>query len=575
LEYFFIVRAGPATGRNSRARVFRAALPCLALIAFAGTAQAQTVTPDLFSSRRTSQTTPADSPLRRTAAEVNDPLNSPKLQDNDKDKPAPSRIGQIPKYGLPAANGAADTGYDSLNRKRKKPKYYPGQARPKPPVGPGSPPPPIASSTRLRLSIPPSESAHKTPIPPAMAGTVVGQPPRKRLRIDDDPFGAVGDYAGSFLIKSAVEFSGGYDTNPGRLAVAQAKPFYVIAPEFVAFSDWERHALVADLRGSFTGYPSNLTPNADGTPLSAPLDIDRPNFIGHVDGRLDVSRDTRLAAQGRLFLSTDNPGSPNVQAGLVRYPIYTTVGATLGVDQTFNRLQVSAGATVDRTAYTDSKLTDGTSSTNDDRNFNQYGGIGRVSYDLRPGLKPFVEVQGDSRVHDVKLDRSGFARDSSGGYVKGGTSFEFSRLLTGEIGVGYAARDYVDPRLNRLEGLLVSSSLVWTATPLTTAKFYSDTTITETTLPGTSGVLTHIYTVEVDHDFRRWLTAIGKFTWGDLDYQGNPRRDKIYTLSGEAIYKMNRNVWLRGTLRRDWLDSNLPGNSTAATVVMLGVRVQN
>jgi hypothetical protein len=247
----------------------------------------------------------------------------------------------------------------------------------------------------------------------------------------------------------------------------------------------------------------------------------------------------------------------------------------LGVDQSFNRLQVSAGATVDRTDYTNSKLTDGTSSTNDDRNFNQYGGIGRVSYDLRPGLKPFVEVQGDSRVHDLRLDRSGYARDSSGGYVKGGTSFEFSRLLTGEIGVGYAARDYADPRLNRLEGLLVSSSLVWTATPLTTAKFYSDTTITETTLPGTSGVLTHIYTVEVDHDFRRWLTAIGKFTWGDLDYQGNPRRDKIYTVSGEAIYKMNRNLWLRGTLRRDWLDSNLPGNSTVSTVVMLGVRVQN
>ncbi|UPJ51047.1 outer membrane beta-barrel protein [Bradyrhizobium sp. 200] len=570
------MRAGPVTGRNSRARVFRAALPCLALIALTGTAaRAQTVTPDLFSSTRASQVMSPDSPLRRTAAEANDPLNNPKLQDNDKSKPAPSRIGQIPKYGLPAASGAADSGYDSLNRKRKKPKYYPGQAKPKPPIGPGSPPPPIASNTRLRLSIPPSESAHKTPIPPAIAGTVMGQPPRKRLRVDDDPFGPVGDYAGSFLIKSAVEVSGGYDTNPGRLAAAQGKPFYVIAPEFVAFSDWERHALVADLRGSFTGYGSNLTPNADGTPLSAPLDIDRPSFIGHVDGRLDVSRDTRLTAQGRLLVSTDNPGSPNVQAGLARYPIYTTVGGTVGVDQNFNRLQVSAGATVDRTDYTYSKLTDGTSATNDDRNFTQYGGVGRVSYDLRPGIKPFVEVQGDSRVHDLRLDRAGFARDSVGGYVKGGTSLEFSRLLTGEIGVGYAARDYADPRLDRLEGLLVSSSLVWTATPLTTAKFYSDTTITETTLPGTSGVLTHVYTVEVDHDFRRWLTAIGKFTWGDLDYQGNPRRDKIYAVSGEAIYKMNRNLWLRGTLRRDWLDSNLPGNSTASTVVMLGVRVQN
>ena len=29
----------------------------------------------------------------------------------------------------------------------------------------------------------------------------------------DDPFGAVGDYAGSFLIKSAVEVSAGYARN--------------------------------------------------------------------------------------------------------------------------------------------------------------------------------------------------------------------------------------------------------------------------------------------------------------------------------------------------------------------------
>ena len=153
--------------------------------------------------------------------------------------------------------------------------------------------------------------------------------------------------------------------------------------------------------------------------------------------------------------------------------------------------------------------------------------------------------------------------------------FEFTRLLTGEISVGYAARDYVDPRLNRLQGLLTAASLTWTATPLTTAKFYSTTSIDETTLPGASGVLTHLYTVEVDHDFRRWLTAIGKFTYGTLDYQGDGRSDKIYTLEGDMIYKMTRNLWIKGTLRRDILDSNRSGNSSASTVVMLGVRVQN
>jgi hypothetical protein len=552
----------------------RALLPCLALIACDETLQAQTLTPDLLRPVRDGFVSPQDSPLRRTAASdgIGDLAGDDRLR--GKETPAPSRIGKIPEYGLPAASGASDSGFDSLNRLRKKPKLYPGQPKPKQPPGPGSRAP-TDSKLPLRLSIPPSENAHKSPLPPAMAGTVVGQPLRKRLKVDNDPFGAVGDYAGSFLIKSAVELSGGYDTNPGRLAVPKGLPFYVVAPEFLAVSDWERHALVADLRGSFTGYGNSLPPTIDGAVSSAPTNINRPDFTGHIDGRLDVTQDTRLTSEVRLRLATDNPGSPNVQAGLARFPIYTTLGGTIGIDQNFNRLEIAAGGTVDRTVYQNSLLTDGTSSTNDDRNLNQFGGVGRVSYELTPGVKPFAEVEGDSRVHDLRLDRNGFARDSSGGYAKAGTSFEFSRLLTGEISIGYAARDYVDPRLDRLQGLLTAASLTWTATPLTTARFYSTTSIDETTVPGVSGVLTHVYTVEVDHDFRRWLTAIGKFTYGTLDYQGDGRFDKIYTIEGDLVYKMTRNLWVKATLRRDILNSNIAGASSASTVAMLGVRLQN
>ena len=575
--------AGPARGRSGRVTVLRAALPWLALIVFHDSpARGQTVTPDLFRPVRDGFVLPQDSPLRRvgdnTAStdKTGDAANDARL--SDKDKPAPSRIGQIPTYGLPAANGASDSGFDSLNRVRKKPKFYPGQPKPKAPAGPGSPAP--AASTgpangKVRLSIPPSESANKPPMAPAMAGTVTGQPPRTRLNVDDDPFGAVGDYAGGFLVKSALELSGGYDTNPGRLPEQHGLPFYVVAPEFLAVSDWERHALVADLRGSFTGYGGNLPATIDGGVSPAPTNVDRPDFTGHVDGRLDVSRDTDLTAQLRLRVATDNPGSPNVQAGLASYPIYTTLGGTFGFDQRFNRLQVSAGATIDRTSYGNSTLTDGSTAGNDDRNFNQYGGVGRLSYELTPAIKPFVEAEGDSRVHDLQFDRNGYQRDSSGGYAKAGTSFEFSRLLTGEIAIGYAARDYVDPRLERLQGLLTTASLTWHATPLTTAKFFSDTQIAETTLPGTSGVLVHTYTFEVDHDFRRWLTAVGKFTYGTLDYQGDGRFDRTYSIEGDLIYKMTRNLWIKGTLRHDILDSNIPLSSSQSTVVMLGVRLQN
>ena len=107
------------------------------------------------------------------------------------------------------------------------------------------------------------------------------------------------------------------------------------------------------------------------------------------------------------------------------------------------------------------------------------------------------------------------------------------------------------------------------------AKYFSDTQLVETTLPGVAGILVRTHTFEVDHDFRRWLTGIGKFSFGTLDYQGSPRKDQTYSVSGDLIYKMNRTIWLKGTLRRDWLESNVPGASSNSTVVMLGVRVQN
>jgi len=85
----------------------------------------------------------------------------------------------------------------------------------------------------------------------------------------------------------------------------------------------------------------------------------------------------------------------------------------------------------------------------------------------------------------------------------------------------------------------------------------------------------HTYTFEVDHDFRRWLTAIGKFTYGTLDYQGDNRNDKTYSIECDLIYKLTRNLWIKGTLRHDILDSNVALASSSATVVMLGVRLQN
>lgn len=600
---------GPVPDRRERGHWPCALQPCLLLTGLilisAVPVRAQTVTPDMLRPVQGTTIAPTDSALRKTPL-VSGVLPNPGGPDPrpvsqrpppppEPERPAPSRINRLQTFDVPAASGSGTTGFDSLNRKRAKAKARPGAPKPRTlpgasPKGPSifvQPPPPAptfsanvptvtSTAAPSQLSAPPAASANRAPVSQSFAGTYPGAPQRRRLKPDDDPFGAVGVTAGSFLVKPAVEISGGYDSNPARLANPKGSAFYAISPEVTAASNWSRHALSADLRGTFTGYDisSNTSVSGAGAVSPAPANIDRPDFNGRINGRYDIVRDTRVNGEGRARVSTDNPSSPNIQVGLSKYPLFVTTGATLGIEQDFNRFTVAVNGLVDRTQFQNSRLTDGSSASNADRNFDQYGGQLRLSYDLMPGVKPFAEGTIDRRVRDTRVDRSGFQRNSEGTTVRAGSTFELSRLLIGEASIGYVTRKYEDPRLNDLTGLLTRASLTWLVTPLTTVKLVADSSVEESPLFGVSGVLTRTYTFEVDHDFRRWLTGIGKFSTGTIDYQGGTRSDKFYSVSGNLIYKLNRELWIKGEVRHDWLDSNLPGLSTKATVVMLGVRLQ-
>ena len=384
---------------------------------------------------------------------------------------------------------------------------------------------------------------------------------RRRTIPEEDAFAQLGLRAGAFLVSPAVEIIGGYDTNPARTPGGRASPLITVAPELLARSDWVRHEVTAILRGSYTAY--SQTPEQD-----------RPAFDGRITGRLDVTRDTALLGEGTLVVGTDNPGSPNVQAGLSRFPIYTTLGGSGGFLQRFNRVEVAVKGTVERTEYQDSQFTDGTSQSNADRDFNRYAILMRTSYELMPGIKPFVEAGYDTRIHDLPVDRAGLQRDSTGWTVRAGSSFAFWRLLTGEIAIGYLERHYVDPTLQPLRGPTLDAALVYAFSALTNVKLTASTVASETTVPGTAGVFTHNVGVELEHAFRRWLIGSVKFSYGVDNYVGSPRVDDRYALSATLIYKLNRMMQVKAELREEWLRSTVPTADYAATVMLVGLRLQ-
>jgi hypothetical protein len=488
-----------------------------------------------------------------------DPRNPPRFQTFN--QPALVQLGP-PATFTPPASAAGDTGFDSTNSRKAKAKAKP---KSRTAIAPGSPQP--ASISPYQKPAPNAGSgayAAAPGSPPVELGPI--RKPLKKLKAHaepDDPYAPLGVHAGAFTLFPAIELIGGYDTDPAHAAGGKGASLYTVAPELQAQSNWSRHELKVDLRGSYTGYSPDETPT-----------LSRPYFNGKVDGRVDVTKDTRIDLSSRVLVTTDNPGSPNVQAGLAKLPIFTTFGGTAGVGQRFNRLDLSIKGDVERTVYQNSTLTDGSTASNDDRDYNQYGATLRGGYELSPGVTPFVEASADTRMHDLNTDFFGYQRDSKGLTGKVGTTFELSRVLTGEVALGYTRRTYEDARLLPVEGLIGNASLVWTANALTTLKLTGTSVVGESTVPGVAGVLYRDIGLEVDHAFRRWLIGSVKVGFGLDDYVGLSREDKRFSAGFGLTYKLNRSVQLKGEVRQDWLRSNVTGADYTASVFLLGIRLQ-
>lgn len=487
-----------------------------------------------------------------------------------------NRIGEIPTYGNPPGSGAGATGFNSSNVPQPAPPNPAAGEVPAPaePLGGNSsnlpPTVPLGAQTTPPANGPsiPSTAAETTPS--EATATDEFAPPakptlRKRKPKDTtDPFDPVGIRVGSFILKPAIELSGGYNSNPGELAKPLGSSEWIVAPELKLQSDWSQHALQAELRGSYTDYPGfKSTPS-----------LNQPLVDSKVAARIDVSRQTKIELEGRFRLTTVNPSSPDLPAGLKTLPITTQSGATLGVTHTFNRLELGVAGTFDRITYANSQLTDGETFSNADRNYNQYGAKLRAGYELLPGMTPFVEFGGDQRIHDLSVDFSGVHRDSVGEATSVGSTFDLAHELTGSLSVGYAARSYNDPTLKNFGGVIADGKLAWAATPLTTLTFTARSTIDESTLAGVSGELDRDFGVQLDHSFRRWLIGTLKFGYGWTDYIGSTRLDQRYAAAAQITYKMSRDLWLKGEYRHEWQTSNFFGESYAADIFLAGIRLQ-
>lgn len=415
------------------------------------------------------------------------------------------------------------------------------------------------------------------PAPPpgvAMEPTI----PVKPRRIPEaDPYAPLGVRLGGLRLVPYMLMEGGYDTNPNRVN-RPARGSKLLHGEVGTSieSNWANHSVKGDLR---FGYYDALDVKG----------ADRPEGRGKIDARIDVTRDTQVDVGGAFSVDTLRPGSPEIQPGANRTstnrPVAWSVGGYLGATHRFNRLELSLRGTLDRSQTGDAQFSDGTTQRLSLNNHTTIGVKPRISYELTPGVKPFVEATIDRRIHDSEYDVNNFRRNSRGLALRAGTSVEIARTLTGEISGGYAERAYEDPRLVNLRGPVIDAQLVWNASPLTTVKLRAGTSLNETTIPNASGALVRRVSGEISHALLRNVTITGTLGYQVSSYQGrnlSPAsnfgsvgiNERLLSVGVRADYNLTRTVVVRGSWQHERLKTTVPGADFTTNVFLLGLRLQ-
>ncbi|MCB1542702.1 MAG: outer membrane beta-barrel protein [Rhodoblastus sp.] len=465
-----------------------------------------------------------------------------------------------------------------------KPRKPPKLPKPYPPARTGKPPlpqlEPYKNSYVLRRQSRQRAIDDRQALQPPPTGVaVVPTIPAKRAKPPEaSPFEPTGVDVGSLRLKPYIEGAFGYDTNPGRVHNPSKGSTLGRVDAGVAFeSMWSVHSLKGELRAGYADYLQIKN-------------VNRPDATAKVDGRIDVTRDSSFDYGGAANVTTIRAGSPEIQPGSTNIsstnqPISWNTSGYLGATHRFNRLELSLRGSIERAETGDATFSDGSIQQ---LHLNDYTTVGvrpRVSYEVSPRFKPFVEATIDQRTYDHAADVNGFRRNSHGYALRAGATFEIDGKLKGEASGGYVEREYADPRLVRLRGPTFDAALIYTATPLTTVTLRGSTTTNETTVPNASGAITRKAQVEIAHDLLRNLKITGQASYQVTSYQGENiassftgsstgLNERTINAGVKAEYSLTRTVVVKASYAFERLKTTVTGADYTANIFLLGLRLQ-
>jgi len=302
-------------------------------------------------------------------------------------------------------------------------------------------------------------------------------------------------------------------------------------------------------------------------------DENRTAWNAGSNARLDVMRGTDINLSAMYRQQFEARNNPNTGVSPVEPLEYDVTHFAGSIRHKPTVLGVEVGGFYDIYDYSNARLSGGGFLSNRDRDHDEYGVYGRVTYDASPGYAVYGRVGYNEHEFDLPFDRSGANRDSSGYTIDAGLDLEVTRLLQGHLFVGYYTQDYIAP-LDDVDGFRFGAALDWFPTNLMTVHLAASHALVDTTLIGASTSAQSQVGVSVDYELLRQLVLNAGVNYLWADFEGAARSDGYLDAFVGGRYFMNRYIALGANYRYGQRESDVPGQDYDVSVVSANISLQ-
>lgn len=328
-----------------------------------------------------------------------------------------------------------------------------------------------------------------------------------------------------------ISVIGGYTTNVFNRSPADGDALLTVIPSLLLKADLPRHDFSMTAAGALRRLAQNSAENSEEFDLQA-------------RGRLDFAED-RAALVSLAYAHLVEPRSTAATVANAAEPAsYNRLEGRLGTQLGFGRISVIPAATYQRIDYDAISLSGGGQARQSFRDARVWRGDLRIEYQFS-GLVSAFASGSYSDINSTSAPATQ-KRDAHNISVMGGIRGDLSPVLSGEIGVGYQAREYALPAFRDFSGLTFNADLQWYVTPLVTLRGQVTREFRNSGDIRVAGILADTATFSAFYDPLRNLRLSLSAELGRDDYRETDTWAWRKSFRAKAQYRLNRQFSIGG-----------------------------